>query len=292
MPTTKRIRSSEPTPSATAWRTRRSARRAPAAAAPPVRRGGRARRWTACGAGPAGSRVWARHPRRRTTNGSLLAGPERRSMTAPVRPAVASSPSRRRSCRARQDARRRAERGSRWRPPTSRPQRAQRPAGGGARPRALPPRAAPRAPAASASSGSRTTSGSTATVAVKRIAVRRPRPRRAPSARRSPPPAWRTRGSSRSTRPAATTTRSTSSPSSCAGRTLAELIADGELSDRDVLRDRRRAVRRARPRARARRRAPRRQAGQRASCPSAAQRRPASPSSPTSASRAWRATTR
>ena len=66
--------------------------------------------------------------------------------------------------------------------------------------------------------------------------ARRRRGRRAPSARRSPPRGCRTRGSSRSTRPGATTRPSTWSPSSCAGATLGELEREGALSDRDVLR--------------------------------------------------------
>ena len=47
----------------------------------------------------------------------------------------------------------------------------------------------------------------------------------APAARRSPAPAWRIRRSWRCTRPTSTTTRSTSSPSSIDGDTLAQLIA-------------------------------------------------------------------
>ena len=91
--------------------------------------------------------------------------------------------------------------------------------------------------------------------------------RRGPSARRARRRAWRIRGSSPSTSPGATTRPCTSSPSSCAGARSRELMRDGELSDRDVLRDRRRAVRRAGARARPRRHPPRRQAAATSSCP-------------------------
>ena len=63
--------------------------------------------------------------------------------------------------------------------------------------------------------------------------------RRRPSARRArrwPPRGSTTPGSSRSSTPARTARRATWSPSWCAGRTLDRLAADGELSDRDVLR--------------------------------------------------------
>ena len=134
---------------------------------------------------------------------------------------------------------------------------------GGARARPLPARAAPRRGRASASSGSRATSAWTARSRSSGSRCTTRRPRRAPSARPSPPRGSATPGSSRCTRPAATTTRCTSSPSSSAGRRWPSSMAEGALSDRDVAADRRRAVRRAGPRPRARRRAPRRQARQR-----------------------------
>ena len=73
-------------------------------------------------------------------------------------------------------------------------------------------------------------------VAVKVIPDRLRRPPSARRARRSPPRGSTIRASSPCSTPARTARRATSSPSSCAGRTLDALASAGELSDRDVLR--------------------------------------------------------
>ena len=87
-------------------------------------------------------------------------------------------------------------------------------------------------------------------------------------------------------------TPSTSSPSSCAGRTLGRAAwPRARCRDRDVRADRRRAVRRAGARARARGRPPRRQAAERDRPRRGRATAPAWRSSRTSASRAWPATT-
>ena len=154
----------------------------------------------------------------------------------PVRRGDTTPRARSRSARGTLPARSKPQSGGDRRAPDrgrSRPQGA-----AGARARSLPPRAPPRRGRVRRRSGSRTTSSSTARWRSSGSASR-DRTRRAPSARRSRRRAWGTRDR-RAVRGGPRRRRaSTSSPSSCAGRTLAQLIEDGALSDRDVLRDRR-----------------------------------------------------